>query len=127
MTFDTNVLVWYLRGNVRAEAFVSGVPFDRRWLSAMVYFELLQGCTSPKEVRTLRKFVGKNFSRVVPISEQISHRAGTLLERHAVSHGLRAADALIAATSLVAGKSFSTSNLAHFRHIPGLRLVSFTP
>jgi predicted nucleic acid-binding protein len=88
MTFDTDVLVWYLRGNARAQAFVAAVPFDRRWLSAMAYFELLQGCTSSNEVRTLRKFVGKNFSRVVPISEQISHRAGTLLERHAVSRGL---------------------------------------
>jgi predicted nucleic acid-binding protein len=127
MTFDTDLLIWYLRGNERARAFLAGLPFDRRILPAMTYFELLQGCTAAKDVRTVRKFVARNFSRIAHINEQISHRASSLLERYAVSHGLEAADALIAATAVANREKLATGNAAHYRGLPGLGLVIFTP
>ena len=127
MTFDTDVLIWYLRGNERARALVAGVPFDRRMVSAMAYFELLQGCTKTQDLRTVRKFVTRNFSRLLHISEQVSHRARSLLERYAVSHGLEAADALIAATALVSRQSLTTGNAAHYRIVRGLDVVVFSP
>ncbi len=127
MTFDTDVLIWYLRGNERARALLTGVPYDRRVVPAMTYFELLQGCTGAQDVRTVRKFITRNFSRVLHISEQVSHRAASLLERYAVSHGLEAADALIAATALVNRQSLATGNAAHYRIIRGLEVVVFSP
>ena len=127
MTFNTDVLIWYLRGNERARALLAGVPFDRRVVPAMVYFELLQGCIDAREARTIRKFVTRNFSRVLHISEQVSHRAASFLERYAPSHGLEAADALIAATALVNRQSLTTGNAAHYRIIRGLDLVVFSP
>ena len=127
MTFDTDVLIWYVRGNERARAFVAGVPFDRRAVSAMVYFELLQGCTGARDVRTVRKFIARNFSRVLHLSEQVSLRATSLLERYGVSHGLEAADALIASTALVTRQSLATGNAAHYRVLRGLDIVSFMP
>ena len=126
MTFDTDVLIWYLRGNERARALLTRVPFDRRLLPAMVYFELLQGCTGAQDVRILRKLIRQNFSRVLHISEQVSHRAASLLERYAVSHGLEAADALIAATALVNRQSLATGNATHYRVIRGLDVVVFS-
>ena len=127
MTFDTDVLIWYLRGNEGARALLAEVPFDRRLVPAMAYFELLQGCTSARDARTIRKFITQNFSRVLHISEQVSHRAASLLERYAASHGLEAADALIAATALVNRQSLTTGNAAHYRIIRGLDVVVFSP
>ena len=126
MTFDTDVLIWYLRGNERARRLLTGVPFDRRVLPAMVYFELLQGCTGAQDVRTLRMLTRQNFSRVLHISEEVSHRAASLLERYAVSRGLEAADALIAATALVNRQSLATGNATHYRVIRGLDVVVFS-
>ena len=127
MTFDTDVLVWYLRGNERARSFLAGIPFAHRVIPAMVYFELLQGCRGAQDVRAVRKFVNRNFSRTLHISEQASQRAATLLERYTASHGLEAGDALIAATVLVNRQSFATGNVAHYRMIRGLELVKFSP
>ncbi len=127
MTFDTDILIWYLRGNERARAFVAGVPFDRRTVPAMVYFELLQGCAGPRDVRTVHKFIAQNFSQLLHISEQVSHRAMSLLERYAVSHGLEAADAIVAATALVSRKRLATGNVAHYKSLRGLDLVPFRP
>lgn len=127
MTFDTDVLIWYLRGNERARALLARVPFDRRVVPAMAYFELLQGCTGARDARTIRKFVTRNFSRILHISEQVSHRTASLLERYAASHGLEAADALIAATALVNKQSLATGNAAHYRIIRGLDVVVFSP
>lgn len=127
MTFDTDVLVWYLRGNERASVFLAGVSFDRRLIPAMAYFELLQGCRGAQDLRTVRKFVNRNFSRVLHISEQVSLRAASLLERHAVSHGLEAGDALIAATALVNRQSLATGNTGHYQMIRGLEVVAFSP
>jgi predicted nucleic acid-binding protein len=125
--FDTDVLVWYLRGNARARAFIAEVPFPDRMVSAMVYFELLQGCMAARDLRTVRKFIARNFSRLVHLSEQVSQRAASLLERHAVPHGLEAADAVIAATALINRQRLATGNTAHYRPIRGLDLVVFTP
>ena len=88
MTFDTDILVWYLRGNDRARQFVADALYKDRRVSAMVYLELLQGRTSSRDVRTMRQPVNQNFSRVIPISEHVSHRAISLVEKHAVSDGM---------------------------------------
>ena len=127
MTFDTDILIWYLRGNERARIFLAGIPFERRLIPAMAYFELLQGCRGISQLRTVRKFIAQNFSEVLHISEQVSHRALSLLERYATSHGLEAADALIAATALVNRHRLATGNPVHYKALSGLDLVPFTP
>ncbi len=126
MTYDTDVLIWYLRGNERARALLGGVPFDRRVVPAMAYFELLQGCTGAGDARTIRKFITRNFSRILHIWEQVSHRTASLLERHAAFPGLEAAHTLIAATALVNSQSLATGNAAHYRMIRGLDVIVFS-
>ena len=44
MMFDTDILIWCLRGNERARTFLTGVTHHERKLPAMTYFELFQGC-----------------------------------------------------------------------------------
>jgi hypothetical protein len=51
-----------------------------------------------------------------------SQRAVALLHDYALAHGLRIPDALIAAIALEGDYTLVTSNVRHFRFIPGLRL-----
>lgn len=125
IAFDTDVLIWYFRGNERARRFIADVPYLNRSLSSLAVMELLQGCRHPEEVRYVRLFIADNFSLVLHPDESISRRAIDLLEEHALSHGLRVIDAIIAATALEAGYRLATANLKHYRFISQLSLVPF--
>jgi predicted nucleic acid-binding protein len=120
-------LIHYLRGHARAEAFLRAVPHPLRRISVVAYLELLQGARDRRELDAIRKDVRRNFVEVLPISEAISHQATRLVERHALTDGLRVADALIAATVLVRGFRLATANARHFRAVKGLKLVPFSP
>ena len=89
--------------------------------------QLLQGASNRREVNIIRRYTRKNFSEVVPVTEEVTRQAIRLLEIHALSHGLRVADALIAATALVWGFSLATANVRHFSAIRGLKLKAYVP
>ncbi|HEX9144445.1 MAG TPA: type II toxin-antitoxin system VapC family toxin [Candidatus Binatia bacterium] len=125
--FDTDVLIWYLRGNEKACRFIEDVTHERRALSSLTFMELLQGCRNPHEAREVKAFVAENISLVVHPDEVISRRAIALLEHHAFSHELRVVDAMIAATALETASSLATANVKHYRVIAPLNLVQFKP
>ena len=54
-------------------------------------------------------------------------RASYLMEEHALAHGLRLADALIAATALEQACILLTGNDRHFSSITGLEVQTFRP
>lgn len=123
--FDTDVLIWYLRGNEKARRFLAQVPHPQRALSSLVVMELLQGCRNQEEARQVKAFIFDNIPTVFHPSESVSRRAIDLLEQHAFAHGLRVVDALIAATALEAGSGLATANVKHYRVIARLYLVPF--
>ena len=125
MIIDTDVLVWYLRGHLGAAEFLEAIPFQERCTSVVVWMELVQGARHRDEVRTIRRFLSENFARSHPLSERISTRALALMEEYAPSHGLRLADALVAATAIEESESLATANVRHFKPLPGLRLAPF--
>jgi predicted nucleic acid-binding protein len=85
--FDTEVLIWYLRGLEKARRFIGGVAHEQRALSSLSFTELLQGCRNQQEAREVKVFVSENISLVIHPDEIISRRAIALLERH-YSHGI---------------------------------------
>jgi hypothetical protein len=89
--------------------------------------ELYQGARSQREIRVIRRFFHEYAVRVIPINEAISHLAATLVEEHALKHGIRVADALIAATARETSSILATGNVRHFRPIPALELRAFRP
>src|SRR4029077_4977582 len=97
MIFDTDVLIWFFRGNQAAAELLDGQA--ERALSIVSMMELYQGARSRQESRAIRQFLQNNNFRVIPINESISHLAATLVEDHALKDGLGVADALIAATA----------------------------
>jgi predicted nucleic acid-binding protein len=125
MIFDTDVLIWFFRGNQKAVQILEAEA--ARSISIVTLMELYQGARSHTEVPAIRAFFHENSFRVLPINETISHLAATLVEEHALKHGVRLADALIAATARETASVLVTGNVRHFRAIPALQLRQFRP
>jgi len=124
---DTDILIWYFRGDEAARRFLTRVPFPERTVSALTVMELLQGCRDQRETRDTAVFVSENLAAVIHPDEAISRRALQLLERYAQRAGLRVVDALIAATALEHRVALATANVRHYRAITGLSMVGFRP
>ena len=127
MIVDTDILIWYFRGDEAARRFLTQVPFPERTVSALTVMELLQGCRDQRETRDTAVFVSENLAAVIHPDEAISRRALQLLERYAQRAGLRVVDALIAATALEHRAALATANVRHYRAITGLSVVGFRP
>ena len=125
MLVDTGVLVWLFRGRESAREAVAGCPDVK--LSAVTYIELVQGVRNRDELRLLRRTIGTNAWQVVPLSENIGHRATLYVENHALTHGLRLADALVAATAVEYGDSLLTANLRRYRFLREISLEQYRP
>ena len=125
MLIDTDVLVWFFRGRESARAALAECASVE--LSAVSYMELAQGVRDKSELLGLRRAIGENGWRVIPVSESVSHRAVLYVERHALAHGVRLADALIAATAVEAGETLMTANVRHYRFLPDIDVRHYQP
>ncbi len=127
MIFNTDVLIWYFRGNQKAREFISDIPYRERLVSSLCVMELVQGCRDKHELRTVKEFIRDNIGSVLHPDELISEKAISLLEGHASGDGLRTVDALVAATVLQEDETLATGNHKHFRKIAGLEVRKFAP
>lgn len=107
--------------------FMAKVPYPDRHISALCMMELVQGCMNKEELRSVKKFIRENISHVIHPDERISEKAIHLLERHAMSDGLRTVDALIAASALINGATLASANYKHFKNISTLEVIKFNP
>lgn len=125
MIFDTDVLTWFLRGNVRAARAID--TQTQRKISLVTYMELLQGCRNKSEAHAIKAFL-KNFEfSTIPLSENTGHRASIYVEEYALSHGIGVADALVAATAVEACEPLLSANTKHFKCVKELQLKPFRP
>lgn len=125
MVFDTDVLIWYLRGNPRAAKVIDSA--DSRAVSAVSYWELMQGARDRREVTMIRSFLKGLGFQTLPITEAVSHRATVYIEECALKSGLRLADALVAGTAVENHEPLCSGNGKHFRSITELELKVFKP
>ncbi len=125
MLFDTDVIVWALRGNRKAADRLDAEPALH--LSAVSYMELLKGCRDKDDQRLTTTFIRDMGFQTVPIDENVSHRAIVYMEEFTLSAGLDLADALIAATAAEHKVALCTANDKHYRKIPGLTIARFRP
>jgi len=125
MLVDTDVLIFNLRGNERAADWLDSHP--RFSVSAVTWMELVQGARDKTELRTLRRALRFWDADIQPINEEISARAMFWVEEFALGHGLRMADALIAASAWYLGRPLVTANDRHYRFIDEIELVPFRP
>ncbi len=125
MLFDTDILIWIQRGNDRAATLVERE--EERCISVLTYMELLQGAKDKRQHEFTLDFLREYSFRILPLSENIGHRAAIYSEEYSLSTGLRAGDALIAATATENGLTLCTSNVRHYRSIRELKLKTFKP
>lgn len=125
MIFDTDIFIWVQRGNPRAAALIDGAK--DRYLSVQTYMELLQCAKDKQQQRLVKRFISNfNFS-VLPLTENIGHRALVYVEEYGLSSGMRAGDAIIAATATENGMPLMTGNAKHFKVVKELELKIFKP
>lgn len=125
MIFDTDVLIWALRGNDRAARAINRV--QARAISVVTYMELLQGVRDKAEMRDIKRFLSKMRLANLPLNENIGHRASVYMEEYALTISMEMADALIAATAVENTEILLTGNDKHYRAIGELDLKRFRP
>lgn len=125
MLIDSDVLIWYLRGNQQAQKAIDQIPGFL--ISVVSYIELIQGMRDNTELGHLRRFLRNHKATVVYINEKISAQALLYVEHHFLSHSLELADALIAATAVASAEPLLTGNIKHYRIIKDLELCAFKP
>ena len=125
MLFDTDVLIWYLRGNPRAARTIQNAPL--RYISVIKYMELLQGAKDKTEIKLIRSFLKDCGFETIHLTENIGHRAAIYVEEYALSSGIRSGDALIASTAVENNMTLVSSNKKHFKTINELEFQPFSP
>lgn len=123
--FDTDVLIWVQRGNNKAANLIDQtIP---RIISVQTYMELLQCANSKKQQQTTRHYLHDFGFKVIPLTDNIGHRASIYIEEYSMINGLRAGDAIIAASAIENRITLITSNHKHYKIIPDLDLQIFKP
>jgi predicted nucleic acid-binding protein len=123
MIFDTDVIIWALRGNERAAEALDKA--DTLALSVISHMELTRGARNKKDLRMTRAFLADLGFRILPLSENIGHRASIYLEEYTLKSSLGIADVLIAATAVENNLPLCTGNAKHYRIIAELELSVF--
>ena len=125
MIIDTDVLIWYMKGNEKAYKAIEMA--NNFFISVVTYMELAQGMRNKKELNSLRKSIHSWDAKVLYISEEISSKAMFYVEQHFLGHSLQLADALIGATSVAYGLPILTGNDKHYRTVKDIQIKKFRP
>ncbi len=125
MIFDTDIFIWVQRGNTKAAKLIDQTP--ERYLSVQSYLELLQCAENKAQQQVTRQFLSEFGFNVLPLTENIGHRALVYIEEYGLKSGLRAGDAIIAATAVENQLPLATGNKKHFKSIQELNLRIFRP
>lgn len=123
MLIDTEILIWYLRGNKKAFDIIENQKGF--FVSVVTYIELVQGMRNKHELNMLRNALRNWDSKLIYIDETISVKAMFYIEKHFLSHSLQLADALIAATAITNGLKILTGNSKHYKVIEELEIIEF--
>ena len=125
MMYDTDILIWIQRGNEKATRLIE--KDSEKCLSIQSYMELLQGAKNKAEQNTIKDFIYSFDFSILPLSENIGHRALIYVEEYSLSSGMRSADALIAASAIECNVHLVSGNTKHFRAVKELQLQAFRP
>jgi predicted nucleic acid-binding protein len=125
LILDTDILIWYLRGNEKAKNIVEdNIPFS---ISVVTYMELIQGMKNKDEFKIFQKQMLRWNTDIIQIDQEISSRAMFYVQEYSLSHSMMLADALIAATVVQNGETLLTANDKHYKFIPNIECKKFIP
>ena len=125
MLFDTDILIFVQRGNIKAAQLIEEI--DERNISILTYMELLQCAKDKSQHKYTMDFLKTFGFKILPLSENIGHRASIYVEEYSLSHNIRSGDAIVAATAIEYGLTLLTANAKHFKPVKELHLKIFKP
>jgi len=125
MIFDTDMIIWVQRGNKKAAELVDSAK--ERFISILSYMELQQNANNKQQHSVIKDYLKEQEFIILPLSEDIGHRALIYVEEYSLSHGISAIDAIIAATAIENHQTLVSSNAKHFRMIKDLEFKRFLP
>ena len=125
MIIDTDVLIWYMRGNEKALELIE--KSENFYISVVTYMELVQGMRNKKELNSLRQALHGWNATILYISEAISAKAMFAIEQYYLTYSLQLADALIGATAIDYGTSLLTANDKHYKMLKDIEIKRFRP
>jgi predicted nucleic acid-binding protein len=120
--FDTDVLIFAQQGMPSAKAAI--LKASKRHISVQSFLELLQTNRGKTEHRLIKDFLRDLSFVVLPLTENIGHRAAVYMEEYGPGTGLQAGDAIIAACAVENGLPLTSGNARHFRAIKELRFTA---
>ncbi len=123
MIIDTDVLIWYSRGNQKAIKLIHSLDYFS--ISVVTYMEIIQGVRNKGELNSFNKALGILNVKVIQIDELISTKAMFFVEQYALSHSMEMADALIGATSIIKNLQLVTCNDKHYKYLPEINIQKF--
>ena len=121
---DTDVLIWYLRGDENAKKVLHSKDFC---ISSITYMELLQGMRNKQELKSFQKMIKSWGIKVIYIDEDISAKALFYMEEYFLSHSMEIADSLIGSTCSKYGLTLITVNDKHYRVLRDVDIEIFRP
>ncbi len=125
MIYDTDILIWVQRGNQKAAKLID--KDEEKYLSIQSYMELLQGAKNKMHHKYVKDFISEFEFSILPLTENIGHRALIYVEEHALSSNMRSGDAIISATAVENNMTLISSNIKHFKVVKELELKAFKP
>lgn len=121
---DTDILIDFSRGNETAATWIAELePTAKLAISSVTQMELFVGALNKTHLRDILQFLERYD--LIHINENISLIAADLVLQFSLSHKLRAADSLIAATAISLNYAFATKNQRDFRFIQALKLCDY--
>jgi len=121
--FDTDILIHAGKGHKGADSAINA--HEDRYISIQSVMELFQDALNTAHLNNMKGFLADLRFSILPITENIGHRALIYIEEYGLSHGLRSGDALIAATAVENNLPLMTGNARHFKSVKDLKLVPF--
>lgn len=119
-TFDTNIIIYYLKGDRGAVSLVSNI-LERNvpiYVSTITEIELFGfSGLSAGETRQIEAIL--NTVSIISLDSRIARLAGFLRRQYR----LKIADSVIAATALFTGTMLITRNIRDFKKIDGLSML----
>lgn len=115
---DTDIFIDLQHNHAAAKAWYAAAPLGSFALPGYVLMELYQEARDKEELEATEWLV-IGLPIVWPTEAECRQAVAHYRRLH-LSHGLGLIDALVAATALSHQAILCTSNVKHFRHIPGL-------
>ena len=109
---DADLLIWHLRGESRAAAYLASLRKSRElWTTAMQRAEVVFFMRPEHAEKTL--YFLSQF-RTVPVDAELTDAAAQLYRHWNPSHGIDINDAFLAAAAIKAGGEIHTLNRKHY-------------